>query len=412
VRVNRAVVAVALLYGAFALLLPESAVQFLGVPLVVVGACLGGLRGGVLTALWAILVTTASFFVFHDLPTVYYVMSVVAYAAVGGGLGWTVERFIEQRRLLQGAMDEMQATQRQLSASQKRYRLLFEASNDAVYLHGLDAHGEPTRFVAVNDAACRLLGYTREELRGLTPRAIDAPATPGQLRRVMERLLHEDRIVYESARKTRDGQQIPVEVSSSLTVVDGELMVLSISRDITGRKKTERRLEQLSLHDELTGLKNRRGFYVLLPEQSKRAKRSGARVIMLYGDIDGFKAINDTLGHQRGDDVLKAVAGALGVAFRETDLIARLGGDEFCVVAESPSEPALLAQRLDEAIAAAGEDLGLIVTLSYGTVDTDWRGLEDPDELLTRADMLMYEAKRARQAERHDEPPREMAEGA
>ena len=411
-RVNRAVAAVAILYGVSALLLPQSAVQLLAVPLVVAGACLGGLRGGVLTALWMTLVTTVSSFVLHDVATGYYAMSVAAYAVVGVGLGWTVERVVTQRRRLQDAVDELQAMHRQLSASQKRYRLLFEASNDAVYLHGLDAHGEPTRFVAVNDSACNVLGYSREELLGLTPRAVDAPATPGQLRRVMERLLHEDSIVYESARKTRDGQQAPVEVSSSLTDVDGQLLVLSISRDIAGRKKTERRLEQLSLHDELTGLKNRRGFYVLLPEQGKRAKRSGARVVVLYGDIDGFKAINDRLGHKRGDDVLKAVAAALVVAFRETDLISRLGGDEFCVVAESPAEPAILVQRLDEAIAAAGEDLGLSVKLSYGTVVTDWRGLEDPDELLTRADMLMYEAKRARQVERHEEPPEEMATGA
>ncbi len=412
VRVNRVVAAVALLYGALALLMPQSAVAILGVPLVVAGACLGGLRGGVLTSLWAIFVTTVSFFVLHDVPTGYYAMSVFAYATVGVGLGWIVERVVTQRRHLLEVVEDLQAAERQLRGSQKRYRLLFEASNDAVYLHGLDAHGEPSRFVAVNDSACRLLGYTREELLGLTPRAIDAPATPGQLRRVMERLLHEDRIVYESARRTSDGQQVPVEVSSSLTEVDGQLMVLSISRDIAGRKRTERRLEQLSLHDELTGLKNRRGFYVLLPEQAKHAKRSGARVVMLYGDIDGFKAINDTLGHARGDDVLKAVAEALGVAFRETDLIARLGGDEFCVVAESLAEPALLGQRLDEAMAAASEELGLRVTLSYGTVATDWRGLDDPDELLTRADMLMYDAKRARQAASREAPPTEMAAGA
>lgn len=411
-RVNRALAVAALLYGALALLLPQSAVEVLGVPLVVAGAYFGGVRGGLLTALWAILMTTVSFFVLHDVQTGFYAVSVVAYAAVGIGLGSAVERIVTQRRRLQDVVDDMLAMQRQLRASQKRYRLLFEASNDAVFLHGLDAHGEPTRFVAVNDSACRLLGYSREELLGLTPRAVDAPATPGQLRRVMERLMHEDRIVYESSRKTRDGQETPVEISSSLTDVDGELMVLSISRDITGRKKTERRLEQLSLQDELTELKNRRGFYVLLPEQAKRAKRSGARVVTLYGDIDGFKAINDNLGHKRGDDVLKAVAEALRATFRETDLIARLGGDEFCVVAESPTEPAVMAMRLDTAIAAAGEELGLPVSLSYGTVTTDWRGLDDPDELLTRADMLMYEAKRARQAERHADPPGEMATGA
>jgi diguanylate cyclase (GGDEF)-like protein/PAS domain S-box-containing protein len=410
VRANRAVAAVALLFGVAALLLPESSIEVLGVPLVVAGACLGGLRGGLLTALWAILVITVSFFVLHDVQPDHYAVSVAAYASVGIGLGWAVERVVTQRRQLQDTVAELQATQRQLWASQKRYRLLFEASNDAVYLHGLDAHGEPSPFAAVNNAACRLFGYTRDELLRLTPRAVDAPATPGQLRRVMERLMHEDSIVYESARKTRDGRQVPVEISSSMTDVDGDLMVLSISRDIAARKKKELRLEQLSLHDELTGLKNRRGFYVLLPEQGKRAKRSGARVVVLYGDIDGFKAINDRLGHKRGDQVLQAVAEALRVAFRETDLIARLGGDEFCVVAESPSDPEILVRRLDEAIAAAGEELGLHIGLSYGTVVTDWRGLDDPDELLTRADMRMYEAKRARK--REGEMPPGMAAGA
>jgi diguanylate cyclase (GGDEF)-like protein/PAS domain S-box-containing protein len=406
------VAATALLFGAVALLLPESSIEVLGVPLVVAGACLGGLRGGLLTALWAILVTTVSYFVLHNVPADHFAVSVSAYAAVGIGLGWAVERVVTQRRQLQDAVAELQAMQRQLWASQKRYRLLFEASNDAVYLHGLDAHGEPSRFTAVNDSACRLLGYTREELLGLTPRAVDAPATPGQLRRVMERLLHEDSIVYESARKTRDGQQVPVEISSSLTDVDGELMVLSISRDIAARKKAERRLEQLSLHDELTGLKNRRGFFMLLPEQGKHAKRSGARLVVLYGDIDGFKAINDRLGHRHGDEVLRAVADALRIAFRETDLIARLGGDEFCVVAESPSDPAILVQRLDQAIKAAGDDLGLTVGFSYGTVITDWRGLDDPEDLLARADKLMYEAKRTKMTRRGETPPREMASGA
>ena len=410
-RANRAVAALALVFGAAALLLPESSMEVLGVPLVVAGACLGGLRGGLLTALWAILVITVSFFVLHDAQPDHYAVSVAAYASVGIGLGWAVERVVTQRRQLQDTVTELQATQRQLWASQKRYRLLFEASNDAVYLHGLDAHGEPSTFAAVNNAACRLFGYTRDELLRLTPRAVDAPATPGQLRRVMERLMHEDSIVYESARKARDGQQVPVEISSSMTDVDGDLMVLSISRDIAARKKKELRLEQLSLHDELTGLKNRRGFYVLLPEQGKRAKRSGARVVVLYGDIDGFKAINDRLGHKHGDQVLQAVAEALRVAFRETDLIARLGGDEFCVVAESPSDPAILVRRLDEAITAAGEDLGLHIGLSCGTVITDWRGLDDPDELLTRADMRMYEAKRARKPE-GEVPPGEMAAGA
>ncbi len=391
---------VAVAYAAAAVLLPVSAIEVLGVALVVACAYFGGLRGGIAAALWAALVATAAFLLLPDAAPTGYVLSVAAYLLVGLGLGWGVGRFAEQRRRLQDAVERAEAAQRQLTASQKRYRLLFESSNDAVYLHGLDADGEPTRFVAVNDAACTRLGYTREELLGLTVRAIDVPETPGQMRRIMERLLREDRIVYEAVRKTRDGRRIPVEVSSSLTDVDGELLVLSISRDISGRKKAERRLEHLSMHDDLTGLTNRRGFYVLLPEQAKRAKRSGERLFVLYADIDGFKSVNDSCGHKRGDEVLVGIAAALRSTFRETDLVARLGGDEFCVVAEADKDPAALTDRLESALAETGRRLGLPISLSYGVLSIDWRGLDDPDELLTRADMLMYEAKRAKKSER------------
>lgn len=401
---TRALVAAALLYGAVAFFLPQPAVEVLGVSLVVAGAYFAGLQGGLVAALWATVVVTLVYVMPADTQSGGYTVSVVAFALVGMGLGWGVDRFAKQRRRLQDIAERAEAAQRHLLASQKRYRLLFEVSNDPVYLHGIDADGEPTRFVAVNDAACDLLGYTREELLGLTPRAIDAPQNPGQLRRMMERLLREGRTVYESGRKARDGRTVPVEISSSLTDVDGDLLVLSISRDISGRKKTERRLEELSLHDELTGLMNRRGFYVMLPEQGKRAKRSGARAFVLYGDIDGFKAINDTRGHRFGDDVLKAVAASLRAAFRETDLMARLGGDEFCVVAEADVDPGSLTRRLEAAIVQAGAELGHEFSLSYGIVSTDWRGLEDPDELIIQADMRMYEAKRAKQRQPRGEP--------
>ena len=202
-------------------------------------------------------------------------------------------------------MEAAGLARKQHAASEGRYRLLFERSADPVYLHGLDAHGEPTRFIAVNDATCDLLGYTREELRGLTPRAIDAAPAPGQLRRMMTRLLQEGAVRYESVRRTRGGELISVEVSSSLTEVEGELVVLTISRDISERQREVRRLEELTLRDELTGLFNRRGLDVMLPEQAKRSKRSGRPVIVLYGDIDRFKTLNDAYGHERGDDVLR-----------------------------------------------------------------------------------------------------------
>jgi diguanylate cyclase (GGDEF)-like protein/PAS domain S-box-containing protein len=397
-RAIRIVVVAALLFGVTSLFLPIEVLEVVGLPVIVAGAYFGGLRVGVLTALWLVLVATLSFFLLGKSAADDYIATVVGFIVVGAALGAGVEQLRHERLRLEEVVDVVERSERQLSASQRRYRLLFEVSNDAVYLHGLDADGEPTRFVAVNDAACLVFGYTREELLGLTPRAIDASPEPGQLRRIMRRLLVEERIVYESVRRGRDGGAVPVEISSSLSDVDGELVVLSISRDITGRKETERRLERLTLHDDLTGLLNRRGFYVMMPEHAKRAKRAGASVSLLYCDIDGFKHVNDTLGHRRGDEVLATVAGVLRDTFRETDLLARLGGDEFCVVAsgEPEADPDVLEHRLDAAMAVAGAQLGIELSLSHGTVVTDWRGLTDPDEVLTRADMLMYEAKRTR----------------
>jgi diguanylate cyclase (GGDEF)-like protein/PAS domain S-box-containing protein len=396
-RISWIVVLLSAAFGAAALLVPLEVVEIIGVPLVVLAAFYLGARGGFVVALWATFVATVAFLIVHDGDLEDYVVTVAGYLIIGVLVGLAVDRFTGQRSRLEEAAESAELAQKQFAASEGRYRLLFEHSADPVYLHGLDAAGEPTRFIAVNDATCRLLGYTREELLGLTPRAVDASPKPGQLRRKMAELAKEGTIHYESVRRARGGELIPVEVSSSLTEVAGELVVLTISRDLRERMREVHRLEELTLRDALTGLLNRRGLDLMLPEQAKRAKRSGRPVIVVYGDIDRFKTLNDTYGHERGDEVIVAVAGALRAAFRETDLIARLGGDEFCVVAETDEiRPDVLGARLDVAVAVAAERLGLPFGLSHGEVLTDWRGLEDPRDLLDRADARMYQAKHAR----------------
>jgi diguanylate cyclase (GGDEF)-like protein/PAS domain S-box-containing protein len=394
-------VACSLAFTLATLLLPFELVEVLGGPLVVAGAYYAGRRGGLLIGLWASLSILVAYFVLTDVDLGDLLVTIAGYLLLGIVLGIGIDGWRRQRDKLTDTLESMHAFQAQLSASQKRYRLLFEASNDAVYLHGMDHNGEPTRFVAVNDAACVRLGYTREEMLGLLPRKLDAAPRPGQLREVMARLLQEDRVVWESELRARDGEKIPVEISSSLTDVDGELVVLSIARDISGRKEQEQRLLELSLRDHLTGLLNRRGFLVMLPEHRKHAKRAGTPVVVLYADLDHLKVINDSEGHGRGDDAIKAVAEALQQTFREADLIARLGGDEFCVVAESDAsaDPRAFVVRLEGALLAAGKRIGLPVSMSYGTVVTDWHGLEDAHDLLERADALMYEDKRARRRE-------------
>lgn len=396
-RLNWIVVLLSVAYAVAAPFAPLGVVEILGAPLTVVGAYALGLRGGFVVGLWASFVATVAFLVVHEGDIGVYILTVAGYLVIGVLVGFAVDRFSLQRRELEDAVETAVLARKQLAASEARYRLLFERSADPVYLHGLDAAGEPTRFIAVNDATCDLLGYTREELLGLTPRAIDAAPAPGQLRRKMAELQKKDIVRYESVRRARGGELIPVEISASLTEAGGDLVVLSISRDIRERQREVRRLQELTLRDALTGLFNRRGLDVMLPEQAKRSKRSGRPIIVVYGDIDDFKTLNDTHGHERGDEVILAVAGALRAAFRETDLIARLGGDEFCVVAETDDiEPDRLGARLDAAVAAAVEALGLPFGLSHGEILTDWRGLQDPRTLFARADARMYQAKHAR----------------
>ncbi len=376
-------------YALAALLVPLEVTQLLGVPLVVVGAYVGGLRGGLTVGLWAVLVSGAAYLLSGGDHIASCVAAAAGYVVIGVLVGLAVDSFAAQQRRLQEMAEAARLARKQLEVSRRRYRLLFEQGADPVYLHGLDHDAEPTTFIAVNDAACAHLGYAREELLALTPRAIDRAPQPGQLRRMMQVLLRDGVARYESVRHTREGELVPVEISSSLTYVEGEPVVLSISRDIRERQREVQRLQELTLQDELTGLLNRRGL------GAKRAKRSGRPVVVMYGDIDGFKALNDTHGHEKGDVVLVTVARALRAAFRETDLIARLGGDEFCVVAEEISA-SHLAARLEEAMEAAGREVGLSVSMSHGEVVSDWRGLGDMTSLLARADARMYEAKAAR----------------
>ena len=274
-------------------------------------------------------------------------------------------------------------------------RRVFDVNPDGVLV--IDDDGV---VAAANPAAVALTGYPHERLVGLRVDElvqIEARQRHRDLRMDAQR----ERVERPMSASTTltlaraDGVLVPVEIASSLTEVEGEPVVLSISRDIRERQREVRRLQELTLHDELTGLFNRRGLDVMLPQQAKRAKRSGRPVVVMYGDIDEFKRLNDTYGHERGDAVLVAVAMALRAAFRETDLVARLGGDEFCVVAEDISA-AHLAQRVDDAMEAAGREVGIAVRMSHGEVVSGWPGLEEPAELLGRADARMYQAKQAR----------------
>jgi len=173
--------------------------------------------------------------------------------------------------------------------------------------------------------------------------------------------------------------------------------VYTSSTDITPLKEVERQLERLVQKDTLTGLPNRHAFNDGIAAALRRSQRSGTQVALLFLDVDGFKKINDTLGHAAGDDVLREFARRLTSSVRATDLVARLAGDEFVIVLEgihTRDECRFVARKIIAAMRApfpAG-DLTVNVTTSIG-IALGQGGATTPEALLKRADSALYAAK-------------------
>jgi len=184
-------------------------------------------------------------------------------------------------------------------------------------------------------------------------------------------------------------------VQLSWLVTGDEDRAIILVRDLSWYKAKEEELLNLALTDELTGLYNRRGFRLMADQELRHGKRLGASVVLLSIDIDLFKQINDTFGHQEGDRTLKMVATALKHNFRSSDIIGRWGGDEFLVLAlDAPQgSVSIMEQRFRVALADAFRQRGLSLRVGVSIGHASGYG-ESLDSLIEAADRLMYEAKK------------------
>jgi diguanylate cyclase (GGDEF)-like protein len=160
-------------------------------------------------------------------------------------------------------------------------------------------------------------------------------------------------------------------------------------------------LHNQSLKDYLTGLNNRRGFFILAQQHAKLAKRMKRPVLFVVADLDGMKKINDTFGHEAGDQALIETAGILKKTFRDADIIGRIGGDEFavCIMEDDTSTAEAITARLEENIRIANTitTAPYKLSISAGIARFDSASQTSFEQMLAQADRLMYEIKRSRQ---------------
>ena len=312
--------------------------------------------------------------------------------------------------LTQGIITDVTATriaEAALAESEERNRGVVHALEEGLLIYGSDG-----RVLSCNAAATRILGLPEEELlyRAAGEWPVQILQEDGSVlaredmpsQRALQSRLAQREVVFKIVR--RDGAEVWTSVSSHPLMRDGETQpygAVTAFSDITERRRAQEQIAFLAYHDPLTKLPNRALLDEHLALGLARARRSGAAVALLYVDLDDFKAVNDSLGHAAGDELLRRIAVRLRGVVRSTDLLARQGGDEFLILlTDLESDPRLaaeaVAKQVEQAllepfsIADAEFEIGSSIGISIYPHDAN-----DADQLMRHADAAMYEVKQA-----------------
>jgi diguanylate cyclase (GGDEF)-like protein/PAS domain S-box-containing protein len=271
---------------------------------------------------------------------------------------------------------------------------------------GIVTLGEGGLIESFNPSARALFGYGEEEVKGQPLAFVLAPGSRDEFRAFasvprgpLTEGNRQTRAANETLGQRRDGSTFPMEIEHGEIKHGDRVFTLAFVRDISERKAYTEALEHQALHDDLTGLANRTLFGEHVLRTLASAKRTHEPRAVLLMDLDGFKQVNDSLGHDEGDALLQQVGKRLVATLRETDTIARLGGDEFAILPADATDlaaAAAIAWKIKAACAAGFQLNGEVVhvSASIGIALYPEHG-KTAAELLRRADIAMYVAKRS-----------------
>jgi diguanylate cyclase (GGDEF)-like protein/PAS domain S-box-containing protein len=295
---------------------------------------------------------------------------------------------------LQSEIATRKQSEAEIRASEEKFRAMFELSPLGMARNTMDGI-----FVEANHALQDMLGYSLASLRQrcLSDLFVEAPVAGwddfvSSIQESGHYSLREARI------RSKDGQIRFMRLNGVLvTDSDGHDSLWSICEDITEQKRSEEVIWQQANFDHLTGLPNRRMFRNSLDHEIKNCKRQSQLLALMFLDLDKFKEVNDTLGHDKGDLLLIEAARRIAGCVRETDMVARLGGDEFTVVLpnlESTNNAERVAGEIIDTLARpfdlAGNTVFVGASIGITIYPSDAGGLE---ELMSHADQAMYQAK-------------------
>ena len=298
------------------------------------------------------------------------------------------------REMVSGLTGEI-AQRREAEAGLRLAGKVFEQSNEAIMI--ADAEN---RILQVNAAFTRITGYQSEEVLGHNPRLLSSGRQSPQFYHEMwQQLLANNRWRGEIWNRRKSGEVFPEWLSiSNVTDAQGKLTHrIALFIDITERKQEEAQMERLASYDTLTGLPNRNLLADRVEQGIAQAQRHQSLLAMLFIDLDHFKNINDSLGHDVGDGLLQQVAERLKLCLRRTDTIARLGGDEFIALLTEISgeaEAGFVAEKmlavLGDGFKVGGHTVHIAASIGISLFPHDGA---NKVELMRNADLAMYRAK-------------------
>ena len=268
-------------------------------------------------------------------------------------------------------------------------KIAFENASEGMMV--MDANAN---ILSINKSFTAITGFNQQEVFGTVPKALQV--TEREAWRHLQ-LDGQWRAELLNHRKNGEAYQERLTVNAVKNQQDETIYYVGVFADITEAKHSQNRLHELVNHDPLTGLPNRRLFNELLEHAIKRAEREHHQIALLFVDLDRFKAINDSLGHQVGDKLLYEVSKRIHHAMRDSDIVARLGGDEFLVMMDMikhPQDAALIAQKIIYALQVEffidGKEIFIGASVGISIFPKDG---SDVDSLIKAADIAMYQVK-------------------